>query len=924
MEDNSLPPTQLVRPKDASESLDITDVNAPVSSYSSAPSYPIESLEVHSEGSSSPTVTVTAPTIRSVPFSRRRATLVSLTITSIVVLITAVSAIAVIRRIPNDQKNAQTTVPTQDVSVNDALSSVPPELQGSEEALLVNGDIVTRGVLKVKSDAFVTVLKTAPLTANQTISLPNASGTVCLDSNNCNLASTAQVTQVQNQINQLSQTIPQPFDGVSSINGQNGSITIQGSINRVSVNTADGVMTFTTPQDLDANANVQFGSLAVNAAGQIVANTLTHTGTGINLSLSAGTDAIIFTDGGRNFQFPAGGLASQEICTNQGNCGGGGGSVSSVNAMTGAITIQGTANQINVANGAGTITLSTPQDIATTSNPQFNNLTLTGQADIAGHAAIGNNANVGATTALNVVEAFSSSCPFNCTSIFAHTIGQANSNQMTAILTRVEMTNGALSAIGLYATSNIISGSGAIGDNYGVLIASQTAGVNDYGLYVAGADTYSIWVDSGLSRFDGGLEVQGANPITLEGATDNTFETTLAVVDPTADRTITLPNQSGTVCLDSGNCIGGSGGAPNAANYLVTALDGTLTNERALLAGANIAFTDGGAGGSFTVATVQNPTFTTSVTTPLLTSTGAFSLTPGGAMTLGSTGQTALLQGTTTTITSNGAGNDITLTSPDLISLNAGGIDINNVVAIGNTGGPIGIAAVAIAHDLNAINCQAYGCYGILNLVSATNVSGLNTGVTGVYSRVDVAAGSLTRAAGFMAGNAIGVGTLTDNYGLYVEDMTKGTNDYGIYIGGADTYALWVDSGISRFDGNLEFEGVTDDAFEFTLTVADPTADRTYTIPNSSAATDTFCLVSLGNCAGSGGGVTGSGTNNRDANVSATSAVTSGTAYAFDATHASASGLSIDIQSSGSGQNALLVTSNNGATTGLDGLLILG
>ena len=35
--------------------------------------------------------------------------------------------------------------------------------------------------------------------------------------------------------------------------------------------------------------------------------------------------------------------------------------------------------------------------------------------------------------------------------------------------------------------------------------------------------------------------------ITFEGATDNAYETTLTVTDPTADRTITLPNVTGTV-----------------------------------------------------------------------------------------------------------------------------------------------------------------------------------------------------------------------------------------------------------------------------------------------------------------------------------------------------------------------------------------
>ena len=36
----------------------------------------------------------------------------------------------------------------------------------------------------------------------------------------------------------------------------------------------------------------------------------------------------------------------------------------------------------------------------------------------------------------------------------------------------------------------------------------------------------------------------------FEGVLENAFETTLTVAEPTGDRTITLPNQSGTVAMD--------------------------------------------------------------------------------------------------------------------------------------------------------------------------------------------------------------------------------------------------------------------------------------------------------------------------------------------------------------------------------------
>ena len=40
--------------------------------------------------------------------------------------------------------------------------------------------------------------------------------------------------------------------------------------------------------------------------------------------------------------------------------------------------------------------------------------------------------------------------------------------------------------------------------------------------------------------------------IVFEGASADDFETTLTVVDPTADRTITLPNETGTLITTAG------------------------------------------------------------------------------------------------------------------------------------------------------------------------------------------------------------------------------------------------------------------------------------------------------------------------------------------------------------------------------------
>jgi hypothetical protein len=45
------------------------------------------------------------------------------------------------------------------------------------------------------------------------------------------------------------------------------------------------------------------------------------------------------------------------------------------------------------------------------------------------------------------------------------------------------------------------------------------------------------------------IVLNGAD-LVFEGNIENAFETTLTVTEPTSDRTITLPNQSGTVAMD--------------------------------------------------------------------------------------------------------------------------------------------------------------------------------------------------------------------------------------------------------------------------------------------------------------------------------------------------------------------------------------
>jgi hypothetical protein len=80
----------------------------------------------------------------------------------------------------------------------------------------------------------------------------------------------------------------------------------------------------------------------------------------------------------------------------------------------------------------------------------------------------------------------------------------------------------------------------------------------------------------------GNLEIGTTGSLTFEGSTANAFETTVAVVDPTADRTITLPNVTGTVVT-----TGDTGTVTSTMILDGTIVDGDV-NASAAIAGTKI------------------------------------------------------------------------------------------------------------------------------------------------------------------------------------------------------------------------------------------------------------------------------------------------------------------------------------------------
>lgn len=82
---------------------------------------------------------------------------------------------------------------------------------------------------------------------------------------------------------------------------------------------------------------------------------------------------------------------------------------------------------------------------------------------------------------------------------------------------------------------------------------------------------------------------------------------------------------------------------------------------------------------------------------------------------------------------------------------------------------------------------------------NGTGTIGVVIGVSGAIE--NNSSGVITNAYTLQANNPVRPsGTITNNYGLYVNDQTSGTNDYGIAIQGADTQALWIGSGADNTD----------------------------------------------------------------------------------------------------------------------------
>jgi hypothetical protein len=153
-----------------------------------------------------------------------------------------------------------------------------------------------------------------------------------------------------------------------------------------------------------------------------------------------------------------------------------------------------------------------------------------------------------------------------------------------------------------------------------------------------------------------GLEIKFGNNIVLEGTTANDFETTITAGDPTADRTITLPDVTGTVVT--------------TGNLTAITTVGTLTS--------NLVF-EGTADDFETTLAITDPTADRTITFP--DSTGTVALTSGVI-------NNSLVTTTGDTIYASGASTPARLaigTAGQTLTVSAGGIPEWATPAAGTT-----------------------------------------------------------------------------------------------------------------------------------------------------------------------------------------------------------------------------------------------
>lgn len=422
------------------------------------------------------------------------------------------------------------------------------------------------------------------------------------------------------------------------------------------------------------------------------------------------------------------------------------------------------------------------------------------------------------------------------------------------------------------ASIHIEDGGGSSGTETiqsGIHIDDLTVGTTDYGIFIAGADTAAIWVNS-ADPIHVGLAGTATGKMEWSGATSGTVTMTVAAAAGTW--TFTLP-------VDDGNAsdflqTNGSGVTSWVANTAaVTALNNATDNELVTV-------------GATTTELEAEAALTFNGTT-------AFTYSAGNS----TSGSTFIVANSTNSGASNAiidiqVGGTTSTGDPQLLLTVPSGtswyIAVNNdsddqlVLGTGTTVGsnrfwqmsPVssGLASI-FTHTFFPVNAtlsdSASAEYRFMSIDSQTTTLAGTTTITTLSGFISIGTQTITGGGGAVTVNKATIikgqapiestdvtlvdasfirilntsGTPTNQAGIYIEDLTAGaTADYGIFIEGADTAAIWVNSadpihlGVAGAStGKMEWAGATSGVV--TMTVAAAAGTWTMVLPTGVAGT---------------------------------------------------------------------------------------
>jgi len=390
--------------------------------------------------------------------------------------------------------------------------------------------------------------------------------------------------------------------------------------------------------------------------------------------------------------------------------------------------------------------------------------------------------------------------------------------------------------------------------------------------------------------FTGALDItgnvlSGASPLVFEGASDDAYETTLALVDPTADRTLSLPNATDTLIGKAttdtlSNKSFDFGGTGNS-------ITGTLAEFNSALQGDSFASLTGSetlSNKTFTSPVINNGTFsgsftgTMDITATVLTSANPFVFegasddahettwaftdpTADRTITFPDATDTLIGKATTDTLTNKsfdfgGTGNSITgslaefnsaLQSASFTSLTGSETLTNKtlttpVLTSGVLNTTVSGSAIKDEDNMSSNSATHLATQqSIKAYVDAqVTVSDLDFAADSGSSSVELSSQVLTLAGGSqitssVSGTAVTitmdspVATLAGTETLTNKTFTTGTTlDTLTFASGTSTAGLLIGG------TGIVFEGATDDAHETTLNIAEPSQDNVITIPDTS------------------------------------------------------------------------------------------